>query len=76
MVESQNHRFEINICGRLNDNNKCGGNITTVCDITDVTYPKVYAVGYKTDQLSFDAKNRSLKLVQYEKIKHKKHKSV
>lgn len=70
MVENQNHRFEINICGRLTDNNKCnkyGNNITTVCDITNATNPKVFAVGTKDDKLFFDAESRSLNLIQHQK---------
>lgn len=73
LVENQNRRFEINICGRLTDNNKCGGNITTICDVTDESSTKVYAVGYnKNDQLLFDNESRNLKLIQHEKATSKK----
>lgn len=66
MVENHNRRFEVNICGRLVDNNKCGGNITTICDVMS---SKVYAVGcYKNDKLIFDFKTKSLKLIQHEKV--------
>lgn len=67
VVENQNRRFEFNICGRLNKN-KCEdkeGNITTICDITDIKKPKVYAVeNRKNNQLYFDSESRSLKLIQ------------
>lgn len=72
MVVSQNRRFEVNICGRLTDNSKCNGKMTTVCDITNVSDPKVYAVGYKNDKLTFDSESRSLKLIQYEIATKKK----
>lgn len=72
VVENQNRRFEVNICGRLTDNSKCHGNKTTICDITDVKYPQVYAVGYKYDELTFDSESRSLKLIQYEIASKKK----
>lgn len=67
LVENHNRRFEVNICGRLNDNNKCGGNITTICDITDITNPKVYAVGFRNDELYFDTESDRLKLIQHER---------
>jgi hypothetical protein len=66
LVENQNRRFEINICGRLTSNNKCGGNITTICDVTDEMKPKVYAVGHKNDKLLFDNESKHLKLIQHE----------
>ncbi|KAF0758761.1 cation-independent mannose-6-phosphate receptor [Aphis craccivora] len=73
LVENQNRRFELNICGRLTDHNKCGGNITTICDITDITNPKVYAVGkYANDELLYDKNSKSLKLIQHEKATKKK----
>ncbi|XP_060881160.1 cation-independent mannose-6-phosphate receptor isoform X2 [Metopolophium dirhodum] len=73
LVENQNRQFELNICGRLTDNNKCGGNITTICDITDIRNPKVYAVGkYANDQLLYDTDSKSLKLIQHEKATKKK----
>jgi len=69
VVENQNRRFEVNICGRLNKN-KCGGNITTICDISDIMKPEVYAVGNrKNDQLNFDSESRSLKLIQHQRVK-------
>lgn len=69
MVENQNRRFEVNICGRLNNNNNsCSGNITTICDITNVSLPKIYAEGYsKNDQLLYDASSKSVKLIQRDK---------
>ncbi|XP_025206725.1 cation-independent mannose-6-phosphate receptor isoform X2 [Melanaphis sacchari] len=73
LVENQNRRFELNICGRLTDNNKCGGNITTICDITDIRNPKVYAVGkHANDELLFDTNSKNLKLIQHEKATRKK----
>lgn len=72
LVENQNRRFEINICGRLNNNNTCRGNITTICDITDVTNPKVYAVGSKNDQIIYDTKSQSLTLIQHERASKNK----
>lgn len=72
LVENQNRRFEINICGRLNNNNTCGGNITTICDVTDVKNAKIYAVGSKDDKLIYDTKNRSLKLIQHERATKRK----
>lgn len=78
MVENHNRRFEVNICGRLNYNNTCGGNITTICDVTDVTdamnsnKSKIYAVGYsKNDKLTYDTKSQSLKLIQHERTSKK-----
>lgn len=79
LVENQNRRFEINICGRLTDNNKCGGNITTICDVTDVKNPKVYAVGNsKKDEIFFDSESKTLKLIQHERAtgKSKYHKNT
>lgn len=68
LVENQNRRFEVNICGRLTDINKCGGNITTICDVTDEMNAKIYAVGCnKNDKLFFDNGSRNLKLIQYER---------
>lgn len=68
VIENQNRKFELNICGRLTDNNKCGGNITTICDITNITNPRVYAVGkYGNDALLYDTDSKSLKLIQHEK---------
>lgn len=66
VVEKENRRFEVNICGRLTDNSKCDGHITTICDITDVNKPQIYAVGYKDDKLTFMSESRSLKLIQYD----------
>lgn len=72
MVENQHRRFEINICGRLADNNSCGGNITTVCDVTDIYRPRVYAVGYsKNDQLFYDSESKHLKLIQHQRATRK-----
>lgn len=67
IVEDHNRRFELNICGRLNDNNKCGGNITTICDVTDDLNPKVYAVGLSNDKFYFDIETKRLKLIQHER---------
>ncbi|XP_060841059.1 cation-independent mannose-6-phosphate receptor [Rhopalosiphum padi] len=73
LVENQNRKFELNICGRLTDNNKCGGNITTICDITDIRNPKVYAVGkYANDELLYDTNSKSLKLIQHERASKNK----
>lgn len=68
LVRDQNRHFEVNICGRLIDNNKCGGNITTICDITNATNPINYAVGInKNDEMIFDIESGNLKLIQYKK---------
>lgn len=69
LVINKNRQFEVNICGRLTDNNKCIGNTTaTICDITDVNNPKVYAVGnYTNDKLVYDPESRNLKLIQHER---------
>jgi len=73
LVKDQSRQFELNICGRLTDNNKCGGNITTICDITNIRDPKVYAVGsHAYSQLLYDIDTKILKLIQYEKaVKNK-----
>lgn len=73
LVVNQNRQFELNICGRLTDGNKCGGNITTICDITDIRNATTYAVGkYANDQLLYDVESKNLKLIQYEKATKKK----
>ncbi|VVC44230.1 Hypothetical protein CINCED_3A025444 [Cinara cedri] len=73
-VENKNRHFEVNICGRLTYSSKCKGNTTTICDITNLNDPKVFAVGYSiNDKLIFDDKSKHFKLIQYEKaVKHHK----
>lgn len=61
----------MNICGRLTNNNKCGGNITTICDITDVANSTIYAVGIMKNNkeiIMYDER-RNLKLIQRERSK-------
>lgn len=73
LVENKNRKFELNICGRLTDNNKCGGNITTICDITDIRNPKIYAVGkHSNDELLYDTDSNVLKLIQHQKASKNK----
>lgn len=73
LVKNQSRKFELNICGRLTNNNKCGGNITTICDITDIRNPKVYAVGSRAnDKLLYVTDSKILKLIQYEKAARKR----
>ncbi|XP_050439703.1 cation-independent mannose-6-phosphate receptor-like isoform X2 [Adelges cooleyi] len=78
LVENHGRRFELNICGRLVDNNKCGGNITTICDITDVNKPTVYAVSHSyNSELLYDESTKILKLIQHERAtRNKKGKRV
>lgn len=72
LVRNQNRQFEMNICGRLTNNNKCGGNITTICDITDVANSTIYAVGIMKNNKEithYDIESRNLKLIQRERSK-------
>lgn len=69
VVENRTRRFEVNICGRLTDKNKCGDIMTTICDITNVSYPQVYPLGYINEKPIFVSESRSVKLIQYEKAK-------
>ncbi|XP_050535949.1 cation-independent mannose-6-phosphate receptor isoform X3 [Daktulosphaira vitifoliae] len=78
LVENDGRRFQLNICGRLLNGNKCGGNITTICDISDENASKVFAVGhYSNSDIVYDEINNNLKLIQHERIsKRKKNKRI
>lgn len=72
LVENHNRSFEINICGYLTYNNKCGGVIATVCDVTNGIKPMIYAVGQINDKPVFDTESKNIILKMYEKTTKKR----